>query len=93
MTLTIDLTPDDGSRLAAGAAGAGLDTVSYVRSLIGKVLLRGAHKPLTGRALVEKLTREAVSGSGFGDPSVDSPEAARDLRLQVWRTRQADPSK
>jgi hypothetical protein len=90
MTLTIELTPEEESRLAAAAAVAGLDPIGYVRSIIRQAPASVERNQLTGHALVDHLISDGVIGAGFGDPKVDSPEAAQMLRAQVWRKLQLD---
>ena len=89
MTLTIELTEEEEARLHSAAAVAGLNPEGYLRSLIGQPAAIEPRKPLTGREIVDQLMQEGVIGSGFGDPNLDSPEAARKLRAEVWRTRRA----
>jgi len=93
MTLTIELTEEEESRLQSAAAVVGLDPAMYLRSLIGQPAAIEPRKPKTGREIVDQLMQEGVIGAGFGDPNLDSPEAARKLRAEVWRTHTAGARK
>jgi len=87
MTLTIqlELSSEQEERLRKKAQRAGLDVPSYVKHLTERsTRLRPARsrKPQTGAELADAIMHDPRI-TGYGDPGIDAPDLARDLRRQA----------
>ena len=87
MTVTIELSEEEGTKLQAKAARAGLTPADYLRSVIDDDAAVTAAFPKTGTDLVAAIDALNLSGT-FGDTAIDSPELARLLRKRA-ETRSA----
>lgn len=80
MTLTIDLTPEEEARLNAQAKAQGLDMTTLVHHWIARLPETPSQERATiGAQILAEWEEEGVLGS-YGDPNLDSPELARELR-------------
>jgi hypothetical protein len=101
MAMTLNLTPDEELKLQTKAAKAGLTPVDYLRSIIHAdtqttinvlpqiLAADGGNStilPKTGAELAAAIDSLGLSGA-FGDPRIDSPELARQLRKQAETRR------
>lgn len=78
MTLTIDLTPEQGARLQAEADARGSDPESVLLGLVETL----PAAQTWGARVVEKWQREGLLGA-YGDMTKDSTVVARELRAKV----------
>jgi hypothetical protein len=78
MALTVELTPEEQTRLEQEAALRGLEAAEYARRLIEAGL---SARPMTGAEALAYWEREGVLGLFQDRP--DSPEFARELRRQA----------
>lgn len=77
MTITIELTPEEETRLKAEATRRNLDPADLVHSLISSL-----QKPMSGAEALAYWEEQDCLGV-FADRSEDSPELARRLRQKV----------
>jgi hypothetical protein len=87
MTLIVELTPEQEAQLSIQAHAAGVDPAEYVRALIvniGSQTMPGAARPKTGAEVLDELKGLNLP-PGYGDPSIDSPELARQLSARFSR--------
>ena len=99
MTITINLAPETEAQLRSLAAARGEDPDHYAAATLARAIAEEAagvtdrletkQKPKTGAELLQEWQREGLL-TGYGDPAIDSPELARQLRQQA-QTRQWDP--
>jgi hypothetical protein len=80
MTLIIELTPDEETRLQAVASAKGVDPVGVVRQWIGGLPAdpMPTH-PVTPSEALAYWKREGITGC-YGDPDIPVAELARRLR-------------
>ena len=96
MTLTIELTSEEETRLQRRAARMGLTPAEYVRRTLAvrPVVKRAPRAAVaeakTGSEIMAELKRKGIFGAGYGDPSIDSPVLARQIRAEVWSTSKPD---
>jgi hypothetical protein len=83
MTLTLELTPEEATQLKEDAARAGLDEATYARRrILGR---RDVTPPqITPAELLAGWQAQGLL-AGFGDPTKDSPNVARELREELSR--------
>ncbi len=82
MTLTLELTPEQGARLSRLAARAGLGSEAYLLGLIDAgAELELVTPPATGAELIAYWQSNGCLGAYAGAP--DSPDFARQLRAQA----------
>ena len=93
MTVTLDLTPDVEQAIARKAYALGISSSEYLRRMAEKAArpsspaaVRGTSKtgadhPNTGAEVLAEL-RSLNLPKGYGDPTIDSPELARQLRAE-----------
>jgi hypothetical protein len=83
MTLTIELTPEQEAKLQQQAWDAGVQPSDVIVQLIDS--LKPNVKMTKAKDGVELLARLDALGfpPGYGDPSIDSPELARQLSAQL----------
>lgn len=85
MTLTIELTPEQ-ERGLVEAKARGIDIQTYLRGVIDALIV-GLPQPstetpetvLSGAEAIKLWQEQGLLGS-YGDPDIDSPELARQIR-------------
>lgn len=85
MTITLDLSPEQEAKLKARAEAVGiLDPIEYLRTWIddGQSTVSGA----VAIARFEAATKDMPVG--YGDPALDSPELAQQLRSRFSNRNQ-----
>ena len=81
MTLTIELTPEQETRLREKARVIGVEPAEYLIRTIEEPLQRF---PRSGAEIAAAIMADPEIVD-IGDPALDAPEAARTLRKKVWR--------
>lgn len=87
MTLTIELTPEEEAALQEQATEAGLEANEYIKNLFEQALPMPSMTPAQA---VEYWQQEGLIGS-YGDPTIDSPTLAQQLRSTAWAGREENP--
>ena len=82
MTLTINLTEEEETRVRCMAERAGVAPEALVRLLIGEGPSEIANRPKTPAEAIAYWRKMDVLGS-YGDPSMTSQEVAREIRRQA----------
>lgn len=86
MTLVVDLTPEEETRLKRAAETRGVAEVEVVRELVRTLPDATGVQPTSGREVLEIARAEGLLGVFADQP--DSPEFARQLREQLQSERQ-----
>src|ERR1051326_6698339 len=91
MTYTIELTPEQETRLKAAAEANGCNPEIFLINLVD-MLPTAQEKPTTGAEIIERMEREGLFNPNYGDPQLNGAEMARAIREGRWPASAEKPA-